>query len=227
MKNGKLIVIEGGDGSGKTTQAKLLIKYLKKYDNRVKYMDFPQYKSFYGKTVAKFLRGEFGAIDQVSPYLASLAYALDRAAVKNEMEEFLEKGGYIIANRYATSNMAHQGAKFKDSISQSDFLNWVYELEYKIHRIPKENIVIYLYVPWQIAVTLTRQKGERQYLLGKTKDIHEKDDSHRIAAEKMYIKLARKYKHWVTIDCIENSKILSTAIISEKIINTLKQKRVI
>jgi dTMP kinase len=83
--------------------------------------------------------GEFGNIDQVSPYLASLAYALDRATIKREMTDFLAKGGYIIANRYATSNMAHQSAKFTDEKERKDFIKWVYELEYKVHRIPKEN----------------------------------------------------------------------------------------
>jgi hypothetical protein len=95
-RTGAMIVIDGGDGSGKTTQADLLIKYLceKKYSARL--IDFPQYySSFHGKTVAKFLRGEFGSIDQVSPYLASLAYALDRASVKPSMEDFLKKGGLL------------------------------------------------------------------------------------------------------------------------------------
>ncbi|KXK11950.1 MAG: thymidylate kinase [Microgenomates bacterium OLB23] len=82
----------------------------------VKSVDFPQYySSFSGKTVAMFLRGDFGELNQVSPYLASMPYALDRASVKEEMEEFLAKGGIIIANRYATSNMAHQAAKISSA----------------------------------------------------------------------------------------------------------------
>src|SRR3990167_8453524 len=163
-KKGKLIVIDGGDGSGKTIQAKLLLGYFKTNKLPAKYFDFPQYESFYGKTVAKFLRGEFGNIDQVSPYLASLAYALDRASAKNEMEFLLKKGGYIIANRYATSNIAHQGAKFFSIKEREHYLKWVYELEYKIHRIPKEDIVIYLYVPWQIGSKLTENRKKRKYL---------------------------------------------------------------
>lgn len=203
-RRGVLIVIDGGDGSGKTTQAKLIVDHLKKRKIPVKYVDFPQYyNSFHGKTVAKFLRGEFGQIDEVSPYLASLAYALDRASVKTEMEDFLNTGGIIIANRYATSNMAHQAAKFKNKKQQEEYLKWIYELEYKVHKIPKENIVIYLHVPWEIGAKLTGKKGSREYLKGQFNDIHEKDISYRKAVEKMYIELCQRNKHWTKIDCID------------------------
>ena len=223
-RTGIFIVIDGSDGSGKTTQANLLISYLKKKKIPVKYVDFPQYySSFHGKTVAKFLRGEFGTIDQVSPYLASLAYALDRASVKAEMNDFLEKGGVIIANRYATSNMGHQGAKFSNEKDRSTFLKWVYELEYKVHKIPKEDVVIYLYVPWKTGMKLTEKKGERGYLKGKEKDIHEKDIAHRIASENMYLFLAKKH-HWIQIQCVEKDVLLSPQEIHEKTIAALKKR---
>ncbi|MBI3619717.1 nucleoside 2-deoxyribosyltransferase [Candidatus Roizmanbacteria bacterium] len=161
-KKGKLIVIDGGDGSGKTTQAGLLVTYLKSHHIPVRYFDFPQYyHTFHGKTVARFLRGEFGALDAVSPYLASLAYALDRASVKDQMVDFLTKGGYIIANRYATSNFAHQGSKFPNEAAQKEFINWDTELEYKIHKIPKEDLVIYLHVPWRVGAKLTGKRAAR------------------------------------------------------------------
>ena len=227
-KYGKLIVIDGGDGSGKTTQAKLLVEYLKRQKIPAKYLDFPRYySSFHGRTVAKFLRGEFGKIDQVSPYLASLAYALDRAAVKKEMDEFLQKGGYIIANRYATSNMAHQGAKFKDLKEKNKYLKWVYELEYKVHKIPKEDLVIYLYVPWQIGLSLTQKKPVRRYLKGENADIQEKDLLYRKDVEKMFLDLAKKYKSWVKIDCVVDDKLLSPAEIHKQVIQVLQERKII
>ncbi len=203
-RKGKLIVIDGGDGSGKTTQAELLVDYIKSKKQPVKYVDFPQYyKSFHGKTVGKFLKGEFGKIDEVSPYLASLAYALDRASIKREMDEFLATGGYIVANRYATSNMAHQAAKCKTEKERDEFLKWIYELEYKVHKIPKENLVIYLHVPYLFATELARK---RAVLKGIELDIAEKSLNHQKKSEEMYLMLAKKYKHWRQIDCIQNNR---------------------
>jgi dTMP kinase len=223
-RRGKLIVIDGGDGSGKTTQAKLLVKYLQVKNILVKYVDFPQYyNSFHGKTVAKFLRGEFGKIDEVSPYLASLAYALDRVSLKEEMEDFLKRGGIIIANRYATSNMAHQAAKFKDKKQQETYLKWVFDLEYKVHKIPKENLVMYLHVPWRIGLSLTDNKPVRHYLNGESTDIHEKDLLYRHAVEKMYLELSKRYKHWVKINCVIDNKILPPYEIHKRILQALKQ----
>lgn len=227
-RRGKLIVIDGGDGSGKTTQAKLLVVYLKKEKIPVKYIDFPQYyHSFHGKVVAKFLRGELGKMEDVSPYLISLAYALDRASVKKEIEDFLGRGGYIIANRYATSSMAHQGAKFTNEQERKEFLKWQYDLEYKVHKIPRENQVIYLYVPWQTGLELTKHKDSRGYLCGKKQDIAEKDLNHRKASEEMYLDLAKKYKHWIRIDCMENGILLPPDEIHLKILQaipTIKKK---
>jgi dTMP kinase len=218
---GKLIVIDGGDGSGKATQAKLLIDYLKKKKFKVKSVDFPQYySSFSGKTVAMFLRGEFGELNAVSPYLASMPYALDRASVKEEMEEFLNKGGIIIANRYATSNMAHQSAKFASADERKKYLDWVYELEYKVLKIPKEDIVVYLYVPWKIGYELTKNKGDRAYLKGQSHDIAEADLKHREDAEKMYLQLAKE-KGWIQINCTENDKLLSIEEIHRKLLSHL------
>jgi dTMP kinase len=222
-RKGKLIVIDGGDGSGKTTQAELLVQFLKEKKVPVKYVDFPQYyKSFHGKTVAKFLRGEFGSMNEISPYLASLAYALDRASIKREMDEFLAQGGIIVANRYATSNMAHQAAKCKTEKEQTEFLKWVYELEYKVHKIPKENLVIYLHVPWKESLELTQSRGDREYLKGMKQDIAEKDLEHRKASEEMYLALSKKHRHWKTVECIENGKLLSREEIFNHVLALVK-----
>lgn len=223
-KRGMLIVLDGGDGSGKTTQAKLLIEYFQKKKIPVKYMDFPRYYlSFHGATVGKFLRGEFGTIDQVSPYLASLAYALDRAGAKDEMVDFLNKGGMIIANRYATSSLGHQMSKFKTQKEKDDFYKWIIDLEYKTHKIPKEDLVIYLHVPCEISYELTNHKDGRQYLKGKKTDIHEENMQYRIEVEKTFLDLADKEKHWVKIDCTKNNKILSVDDIHIKIVAEIEK----
>ncbi|MCL5095842.1 MAG: hypothetical protein M1575_03930 [Patescibacteria group bacterium] len=226
-RKGKLIVIDGGDGSGKGTQTQLLLEYLIKIKIPAKVMDFPRYySSFHGKIVGRFLSGEFGTINEVSPYLASLAYALDRASAREEMEDWLEKGGLIIANRYATSNMAHQAAKLPENKRQ-EFVDWVDELEYRVHKIPREDIVIYLYVPWQIALELTKQKEGRKYLNGSKLDIAEADLHHRQEAEKMYLYLTKTRKNWVKINCCTDQQIRSKEEIHQEILKILKERGII
>jgi len=220
-RRGRLIVIDGGDGSGKATQAELLINYLKKEGEEVKYFDFPRYySSFHGRLVGRFLAGEFGKLDEVSPYLASLAYALDRASVREEMEAWLKKGGTIVCNRYVSSNMAHQSAKLPEE-KREEFLRWVDELEYRQHKMPRPDLILYLYVPYQIGWQLTKKKADkRRYVKGQ--DIAEKDLHHRREAEKMYLYLAKKQKKWVTIECVVDGKILPIKTIHQKIIQILK-----
>lgn len=225
-RKGKLIVIDGGDGSGKTTQSELLSEFFMKKGVKVKSFDFPRYySSFHGKVVGRFLAGEFGGVNDVSPYLASLAYALDRAAAKPEMDEWLGKGGTIVCNRYATSNMAHQGARLPEQ-KRKEFLDWIDELEYKVHKIPREDIVIYLHVPWRVGMELTKKKGFRAYLGGK-KDILEADETHRTESEAMYLDLAKKRKNWVVIECVIDGVILTKEMIHEKVLEILRNKKLI
>ena len=225
-RKGHLIVIDGGDGSGKTTQTELLVSYLTDKGVRVKALDFPRYySSFHGKVVGRFLAGEFGGVNDVSPYLASLAYALDRAAAKPEMDEWLRRGGTIVCNRYATSNMAHQGARLAEN-KRKEFLDWIDELEYKVHKIPREDIVMYLHVPWRVGMELTKKKGLRAYLGGK-KDILETDENHRVESEAMYLSLAKKRKNWVVIECVIDGVILTKEMIHEKVLEALRNKKLI
>jgi len=226
-RKGKLIVIDGGDGSGKATQSALLQTYLEKQGKKVKYMDFPRYySSFHGRVVGRFLTGEFGNLDQVSPYLASLAYALDRASAKEEMDTWLSHGGVLLSNRYATSSMAHQAAKLPTD-KRKDFIAWLDEMEYKVHKIPREDIVVYLYVPWKIGYELTLKKEERKYAKGKL-DIAEKDIHHRIESESMYLRLARERKNWIKIDCVgKDGTMLSKEAIHTAVVVGLQKRGII
>lgn len=227
IKKGKLIVIEGGDGSGKGTQTKLLVDYLQKQNIPYAEVDFPNYDSFFGKLTAKFLRGELGALDQISPYFAALPFALDRNAMKTTMQKYLDEGKVVVANRYVSSNMAHQGSKFENEQERNEFIQWLEELEYSVHNIPKPDLTILLVMPWEKAKELTSQKDQRGYLNGEKQDIQEADDSHRLKTEKMYEYLATQQDSWKTILCVENGTIISKEEIHAAVITLLKKESII
>lgn len=227
IKKGRMIVIEGGDGSGKGTQTDLLIQYLKNNEIPHAMMEFPNYDSFFGKLTAKFLRGELGDLSEVSPYFASLPFALDRNAAKETIQKHLDEGKLVVVNRYVSSNLAHQGSKIDDENELKEFLSWLEQLEYTIHKIPKPDLHILLHMPWEKAKALTEQKEKRTYLNGQTVDIQEADDNHRRETEKMYLFLASQNDTWRTIDCMENGTIKSKDMIHKSLIMILKNEHII
>ena len=225
QQTGKLLVIDGADGAGKATQTEMLLKYLKKNKIKNKYISFPRYKtSFHGALVARFLKGEFGGNRDVSPYLASLAFALDRLTARDDIVEWLEGGNLVVSDRYTSAN-AHQASKMpKDQ--QVDFIKWLYDMEYKEHKLPKEDIVLFLHVSVEISQKLLNHKSKKKNNGGK-KDEAEKDISHQQEAIAMYKRFANKYKHWVVVECVEDGKLLSKTKIHHKIIEVLKKKEII
>jgi len=224
-RHGKLIVIDGTDGSGKATQCQLLLEYLKKAGIRTKYIDFPRYySSFHGGMVGRFLQGEFGGMAEVNPYLASLTYALDRLTAKEDLEAWLKNGNLVVANRYTSSNLAHQTARV-ESGKREEFLNWLLEMEYKVHKLPKEDLVLFLHVPAKIGAKLVEKKAKRKYTGGKNQDIAEADLHHLAEAEKMYLELTKRFPHWVKVECLdERGEILPPEQIHQKIVTILKEK---
>jgi dTMP kinase len=226
-KKGKLIVIDGADGSGKATQTKLLLKYLK--DNKVsnRYITFPRYyTSFHGKHVGRFLTGEFGGNNEVNPYLSSLAFALDRLTARDEIVEWLSEGNVVVADRYVSASLAHQGSKMTLK-KRKHFLDWLYEMEYKEHKLPKEDIVIYLYVPVKTAQALIDKKGKRGYTKDK-KDEAEKDLKHQKKSIEMYKKLSKRFKHWQMIKCVDaKGNLLEIKDVHELILKVLKSQKII
>lgn len=219
-RKGRLIVVEGSDGSGKATQTQLLVDHLKKNHLKVKQIEFPRYyTSFHGEIVARFLRGEFGQMQTVSPYLISLAYALDRLSLREQINDWLKQGYLIIANRYVTSSIAHQAARLPQN-QREEFIEWLDTLEYRVHKLPREDLVIYLYVSWQIGQKLSQQ-AKKAYLNGQ-KDIAEVDIKHLQETEKMYEWLLTHKKNWVKIDCVKGGKIKSREEIQREIRQIIK-----
>lgn len=217
-KKGRFIVIDGTDGSGKKTQTNLLIKKLRKAGYKARTIDFPQYENtFFGKTVGKYLRGEFGSASHVSPYLASILYAGDRFEMKKKIENWLKGGFIVIADRYASSNQIHQGGKIKNYHKRKEFLSWLEELEFKVFKIPRPDMIVYLDVPVQLSSRLLKNKsaqGRKKYLDGK-KDIHESDLQHLKAARASAMKIIEKNNSWIKINCVLSGKILSVEKIND------------
>ena len=208
---GKLIVIEGIDGSGKLTQLHLLLDYLDR--NKIKHssFDFPQYKkTFFGDFAGRFLKGEFGHFSRINPYLASFPYAADRWQVKEKLWQAIDRDEFVICNRYTPSSI-YQAVKVKP-IERQKFLDWVETLEYEVFGIPRPNLVIFLYVPLTFAQTLIAKK---------TKDQYEKNFSYLKKVENMYLDTVKINKNWVKIDCVENNKIISPEIIHRRVLDKL------
>lgn len=223
MKKGRLIVIEGIDGSGKETQTKLLLNYLNENKISNSLFDFPQYnKTFFGNFIGKFLNGEFGNISNINPYLAAFPYAGDRWLAKTDIDKSIKKNKITICNRY-TPSVAYQMAKLTND-GKEKFLAWAEKLEYKIFGIPKENLVIFLNVPFSFSFKLIENKAKRNYLKGKLKDQYEENIAYLEEVEKIYYWLNTKKKNWVKIDCIEGGKLLSKTAVHQKIVEVLKKK---
>ena len=225
MNEGKFIVIDGSDGSGKKTQADILIDRLKKSGQNVAYYDFPQYyDSFFGKMVGEFLTGKFGAAENADPYFASLPYAGDRWQASEKIREDLELGKIVISNRYTSSSMAHQAGKISDISKKEEYLKWLEELEFDVYKIPRPDLVLYLYVPLEISQQLLETKAERQYVGTKAKDSVESDTNYLSNSINEYLRLVDKYPNWKKIDCTKDSQIDSIESISEKIFGVVKKE---
>lgn len=208
MEKGKFIVIEGTDGSGKGTQVKLLADKLTSEGVRFEVTDFPQYGKPSAFFVEKYLRGEFGTIDEIGPYKASYFYALDRFDKSFEMKKWLAEGTHIISNRYVTSSMGHQTAKLNTVEEQDTFLNWLDKLEYEDLGVPRPDLVVFLYVPPGVGQRLVAEKAAREYTQGKSHDIHEADLNHLTKASEAYKYIANKYG-WLQIDCVKDGQLMS------------------
>jgi dTMP kinase len=198
VTRGKLIAIEGIDGSGKRTQLDLLANALEARGLDTFRISFPRYESFYGKLVGRYLNGDFGALDAVDPHLSALLYAGDRMEAKAEIEAALSAGKIVLADRYIGSNMAHQSARVPPE-QREEFFAWLKRLEYGLYMLPVEDLGVYLRVPVQEAHRLVGLKSARAYTSLK-RDIHEEDVKHLEQTAIIYDRLATEAS-WVRIDC--------------------------
>ncbi|MBP3705808.1 MAG: deoxynucleoside kinase [Clostridia bacterium] len=213
---GKLIVIEGLDGCGKSTQLSLLPKALKECGIDCKSVSFPDYESDSSALVKMYLAGEFGkTADDVNAYAASVFYSVDRyASYKKNWGEYYDGGGVIVSGRYTTSNAVHQTCKLAEE-QWKPFLDWLYDLEYEKIAIPKPDKVIFLDMPIEVSQKLlsVRYDGNAD-----KKDIHESDIKYLEKCRKA-AKFTAEYSGWSVIDCAEDGKARSIEDIAADILN--------
>lgn len=218
---GKLIVIEGLDGTGKETQSKLLYEKLISKGYQVMKISYPRYDNESSSLVKMYLRGDFGTNpDNISPYISSTFYAADRyASYKTEIESFYKNGGIVIADRYTTSNMVHQGGKINSQKELDEYLNWLTQLEFEIYKIPIPDKVFLLDLPLEFIVKRIEER-ENKITKDSTKDIHENSIEHLRRAYDNAIQLADKY-HWEKINCVDESGIRGIDEINKQIFNNI------
>lgn len=204
MKKGKLIVIDGTDGSGKATQVALLVERLKKEGKKVEILDFPEYyQNFFGKFIGHCLSEQYYNFLNVHPKIASVLYAADRWESKEKVERWLSDGKIVVANRYVSANQIHQGGKIKNAKKRAEFIKWLDEMEYKVFGIPRPDITIYLSLPIAISLKLMAERNskmKREYLK-KHKDVHESDVEFLENSRKSALSLPKILKNFVKIEC--------------------------
>lgn len=212
--NGKLIVIDGVDGSGKATQTEILAQRLKQAGLAVEIADFPQYNTKSAGLIEEYLSGKYGTPEAVGPYRASIFYACDRYDASFKIKKWLADGKIVISNRYVTANLGHQGGKISDPLERKQFFTWLNKLEYEIFDIPRPDLIFFLHLPAEISQNLA-QKRQKQDWQGKTNDIHQDNLAHLKKAEQTYLEIAKNFPNIILIESAKNGKILSREHISD------------
>lgn len=206
-----LVVIEGVDGAGKSTQMRLMQEYLTQKHQSFKYIHFPRTEnsSVYGSLISRFLRGELGDIHQVNAYLVALIYAGDRFDCKKQLQEWLENGETVLLDRYVYSNVAYQCAKVAPEEVEA-LKQWILELEFGYFGLPRPDLNLFLDVPFQFTknkLTQQRAGNERGYLQGKT-DIHEADLAFQQRVHDIYTSLDASEDRFYRIDCSDGADVI-------------------
>ncbi|WP_273427091.1 dTMP kinase [Marinobacter sp.] len=215
----KVISIEGVDGSGKNTQANLLLEVLQAENIPAVKYSFPCYEeTFFGKEIGSYLRGEFGDLNAVHPKLASMLFAGDRFEKKGEILSDLKMGKTIIMDRYVDSNLAHQCAKLGVEEHET-FISWAEELEYQIYGLPRPDKTIFLDIPIEVSTKLVLLKKQRSYTQ-EQEDIHEKDHEYMRKVYSVYEYLSKR-NSWELIECLDKGQIRSPGEILNDIVSRI------
>lgn len=214
---GKLIVIDGNDGSGKHTQAELLCNELTRRDKKVFLIDFPGYtRNFFGRFLDEARNGAYGDFSKDNPYLASFPYALDRWHSRNKIKQTLKRGGYVVCDRYTTANAIHQGGKIADNLKRVAYLEWLEELEHTELQIPRPDIQVYLDVPVELSI---------RNMSDKLRDELEKNPEYlRNSHETAQWLVAQKPFLWLRVPCSHSGEMFPRDKIHADLVTALEKR---
>lgn len=213
---GKIIAIEGIDGSGKNTQANNLFSEFSSSPGGCTKLSFPRYAdTFFGREVGNYLNGKYGSLDQVHPKFSAMLYAGDRFQSRAQISSAICGDSILICDRYVHSNVAHQSARMPLS-ERSEMARWIEELEFDIYKLPRPDVVLFLDMPPSISSDLVLKKEKRDYT-SKKKDLHEADGDYLAAVYEEFKTMASEDPSWATISCCADGNLLDEAAIYKQI----------
>lgn len=215
------IVLEGVDGSGKSTQIANLQRMFAEQGIPTEYLHFPRFDApYFGDLIARFLRGELGSIEQVDPYIVAMLYAGDRRDAAAMIRGWMDEGKVVICDRYVYSNIGYQCAKVADEAEREKLREWILSLEYDYFAIPRPDVSLFLDVPFAFTerklIQEVREGDDRAYLNGK-KDIHEQSLDLQRAVRQVYIDAAQHDENMFVVDCSSDGEMAKPEVIFERI----------
>lgn len=224
IKRGKMIVLEGNDGAGKSSQIKLITEYLESVGKTYKHVHFPMYGSNeFANIISMFLRGDLGENDKVDPLFVANIYAMDRYKYKPQLVKDLDEYDYVVLDRYVFSNMAFQGAKYNVDEKRQGIIKWIDDFEFKFLKLPYPDQIIYFDLPIDVIEDRINHRDgeeERDYLAG-GKDIHEADLAFQSRVRRIYLGLDT-FDDYNIVNCIGKfGEVLSPEDLFEKYKNLI------
>ena len=215
------IVLEGVDGSGKSTQIANLREMFAQRGIPTEYLHFPRFDApYFGELIARFLRGELGSVEQVDPYIVAMLYAGDRRDAATMIREWIQQGKVVICDRYVYSNIGYQCAKVASAEEREKLREWILSLEYDYFAIPRPDVSLFLDVPFAFTkrklLQEQREGDYRAYLHGK-KDIHEQSMELQRQVRQVYIDAAQWDEAMHVVDCSIDGEMASPEVIFERI----------
>lgn len=224
QNQGKLIVLDGTDGSGKATQAAELVNHLRREGKRVETYDFPRYSNHFGGLIGEGLAGKHGDFAHISPYIISALYAADRFESSAIIKNWLSEGAIVVLDRYVSANQIHQGGKIRNDNERRKFLTWLDHMEHGIFQLPRPDIICYLDVPIEISQKLMQEKTSKQKKQEYSNqenglDQHESDFKHLQNAKESGLKMIADTANWCRVQCYNNGTMLPISVIHNEIWN--------